>query len=200
MVDTTTINAWAMPGGRLVVTTGMMAFLQSEAELAAVLGHEIAHVDARHCIDRYEYQLALGRAGLGGAGALVDMARHMATAGYSKYQEAEADALGMRLMIDAGYDPHAAVEVMERFATQQGRDEAPRPSSVVSELGQVVAGGLGDYLASHPETRQRAHRLEARLHAERRRVAGHSFYVGVDNYTRRVPRDRDRKGTEVRTY
>ena len=72
-------------------------------------------------------------------------------------------------MVTAGYDPRAAVELMERVATQRGRTEA-RPSSVVSELGQAVTGGLGDYLASHPEPRARVNRLQVRLHSERRRL------------------------------
>jgi len=189
VVDAPFVNAWAMPGGHVVVTTGLLAFLQSEAELASVLGHEIAHVDARHCIDRYEYQIALGRAGLSGAGGLVDAARQMADAGYSKYQEAEADAMGLRLMIDAGYDPRAAVVVMERMAARDRPIADARPANVVSELGIATTNALGDYLASHPDPEERVRRLNGRIRAERRRIAGRTLYVGQDGYEKRTPRD-----------
>ena len=188
VIDAPILNAWAFPGGHIVVTTTMLAFLQSEAELASILGHEIAHVDARHCIDRFEYQVAFGRAGLGGAGGLVDAARRMATAGYSKYQEAEADAIGLRLMIEAGYDPRGAVAPMERMAALRRPAADARPANVVSELGAATANALGEYLASHPEPDERVRRLNGRIRAERRRIARRTLYVGQDGYAKRTPR------------
>src|SRR5258707_3771 len=74
VVQSSEINAFAVPGGHVFVTTGMLAFLHSEAELAGVLGHEISHIDLRHCIDQYQYQLALRRVGAEPLGEVVDFA------------------------------------------------------------------------------------------------------------------------------
>lgn len=56
VINSAAINAFALPGGQIFVTIGMLNFIQSEAELAAILGHEIAHVDLRHCIERFQYE------------------------------------------------------------------------------------------------------------------------------------------------
>jgi|CXWL01.1.fsa_nt_gi predicted Zn-dependent protease len=201
VVDLPFVNAWAMPGGHVYVTTEMLSFLHSEAELAAVIGHEIAHVDQRHCIDRYEYQLRLSRAGLEGAGALVDTVRQMAATGYSKYQEAEADVVGLGLMIDAGYDPQASVDAMRRLAALEGDEGvARRAGGIAGETGRVTVEALATFLASHPEPSTRADRLAARMHAERRRIVGRPFYMGVDNLMRRVPRAREWDAAEVKSY
>ena len=61
VVDSPSVNAFAVPGGRVYVTTGMLSFVKSEAELAAVLGHEISHVDLRHCVERLQYELAVSK-------------------------------------------------------------------------------------------------------------------------------------------
>jgi predicted Zn-dependent protease len=198
VVDEPFVNAWAMPGGQIYVTTAMLAFVRSEAELAAVLGHEIAHVDQRHCIDRYEYQIKLRKVGAGGLGEAVDFARQFADAGYSKYQEADADAAGLRFMIDAGYDPSAAVEVMRRFGQQQERPVDSRPRSVLTEAGAITSEALGTYLASHPAPNERVRRLTARIRAERRRIGGKSFYVGAENLKRRIPRNQQRMAGEMK--
>ena len=68
VVDSKAITAFALPGGHVAVTTGMLdGFLESEAELAVILGHEMAHVDRRHCIERYQYILTLDRVEIGRA-------------------------------------------------------------------------------------------------------------------------------------
>lgn len=88
------VNAFALPGGQIYVLSGMLDFLHSEAELAAILGHEISHVDLRHCVERYQYQLALKKIGAGDAGPLVEIAHGLVAIGYSQDQELEADASG----------------------------------------------------------------------------------------------------------
>ena len=99
VVDSPAVNAFALPGGQVFVTTGMLGFLESEAELAAVLGHEIAHVDLRHCVERFQYELALARVGLRDVGRYAEVFRRLAASGYSKYHELEADAQGLRWAI-----------------------------------------------------------------------------------------------------
>jgi len=197
VVDLPFENAWAMPGGHIYITRNMLESLQSEAELAAVLGHEIAHVDERHCVERFQYALKLKKIGLGDAGSLVDFARQAVTIGYTKYEEADADAAGMRLMVAAGYDPAAAVQVMSRTAL--GKPARTPPANPVSEGMRAGIQALGTYAASHPDSDDRVRRLTARMSAERRQLRGRSFYIGVENYRQRIPKTRQSFPGEMRS-
>ena len=105
LVESPAVNAFALPGGRVFVTTAMFDALESEAELAAVLGHEIAHVDLRHCVERYQYEYRLKQAGAPLTGWMIEVVHRLATMGFAPYQELEADAQGEVLAIKAGYDP-----------------------------------------------------------------------------------------------
>ena len=199
VVDSPAVNAFALPGGQVFVTTGMLGFLESEAELAAVLGHEIAHVDLRHCVERFQYELALARVGLRDVGRYAEVFRRLAASGYSKYHELEADAQGLRLAIEAGYDPTAGAAVFERLGRQRGEPATVRPGTPVGELGQAVASGLGSYFRSHPPSAERARRLERLVARNQRILAGRPVYVGVENLQRRVPRTVEELPAERRT-
>ena len=109
------INAFALPGGQVFISTGMLKFLRSESELASILGHEIAHVDQRHCIEMFQSQIALDRIGMDEIGQLAEMTHQLVSAGYRKYQEHEADAAGLRFAMAAGYEPVAIVSTFERL-------------------------------------------------------------------------------------
>jgi len=74
VVDSPQINAFALPGGQIFVMRGLLDFVESEAELAAVLGHEVSHVDLRHCIEKYQYEAKLKKSGAPELGWLVEMA------------------------------------------------------------------------------------------------------------------------------
>ena len=127
VLNNSTPNAWALPGGKLAINRGLLVELQSEAELAAVLGHEIVHAAARHGAQTFERglllqgalmavaiatggndfsSLAVGAAALGG-----DLINHR----YSRDAELEADHYGIVYMIRAGYDPRAAVDLQKTF-------------------------------------------------------------------------------------
>lgn len=191
-IDTPAVNAFAMPGGRVVVTTGLLQFVQTEAELATVIGHEISHVDLRHCIERYQYELGLKRLGIDRTPAtvLLDVSRMLVTSGYSKYQEIEADQQGLRLAIQAGYDPGAGPAVMARLAAAQEREASSRARTPVGEMGRAVASALGSYFASHPLSSERRDRMAELLERNRRRLAGTDAYVGRENLARKTPRSR----------
>lgn len=199
VVESGAVNAFALPGGKVFVTTGMLGFLESEAELASVLGHEIAHVDLRHCVERFQYELALARVGMRDVGRFAQVFHRVAASGYSKYQELEADAQGLRLAIDAGYDPAAGAAVFERLGRRREEAGPRRSRTPVGELGKAAASGLGSYFRSHPPSAERARRLERFVARNQRVLAGRPVYVGVENLRRRVPRTVEEFPAERRT-
>jgi predicted Zn-dependent protease len=151
-------NAMATPGGYVYITRGLLAMINSEAELASVLGHEAGHVAARHSDKRNSRATVAGigsiLAGvlLGGDGArLANTVGSGIVASYSRSQEYEADQLGLRYAAAAGYDPRAApsmLAALERVSTVEGRESMER-------------GGLQSIFASHPVTRERVDRVAA---------------------------------------
>lgn len=120
-------NAWALPGGKIGLNRGLLMELESEAELAAVLGHEIVHAAARHSARQMERGMLMqglilatavatsdsdyGRVAVGGA----NFAGQLLTLKYSRGAELEADEYGMKYMSEAGYDPQGAVSLQETF-------------------------------------------------------------------------------------
>ncbi len=87
VIESPQINAFALPGGQIFVMRGLLDFVESEAELSAVLGHEISHVDLRHCIERYQYEEKLKKAGAPELGSIVEMAHRLVTLGFTPQQE-----------------------------------------------------------------------------------------------------------------
>lgn len=129
--DPQTANAWALPGGKMAVYTGLLPITQDEAGLAVVVGHEVAHAVARHGAERMSHDLVF-QAGLMAADtqlgdlpagerdeilqALVGIGTLGAVLPFSRAHESEADHLGLLLSADAGYDPQAAIGLWERMA------------------------------------------------------------------------------------
>ena len=120
-------NAWALPGGKIAINRGLLVQLEDEAQLAAVLGHEIVHAAARHGASQMTQQTLLG-IGVGVAGLASRNSEYagLITTGtalgasawqarYGRNQELESDYYGMQYMAKAGYDPMAAVELQEIF-------------------------------------------------------------------------------------
>lgn len=190
VIEAGQINAFALPGGHIFVTTGMLGFLRSEAELASILGHEISHVDLRHCIERFQYELALKKVGAGEIGHLTEIIRRLLTVGYNKYQELEADAQGIRFSIQAGYDPEAAAAVFNRLKERFGEQTSPKAKTPVEEVAQTLGEAVGEYFQSHPPSEERKRRLNGLIDRKRQRLSGRAFYDGVENYRQRIPRAR----------
>ena len=138
VVDDKIVNAWCMPGGKVVVYTGLLPVTQDEASLANVMGHEIAHAIARHGNERMSQGLAVQMAGVGLAVATSQksaqtqdlfmqsygVASTLGMLSYSRKHESEADKLGLVFMAMAGYDPNVAPAFWERMA-KQGGSKAP---------------------------------------------------------------------------
>jgi predicted Zn-dependent protease len=149
------LNAYCMPGGRIMVYSGLIEKLDvTDAELATVLAHEVAHALREHTRERvsraYAQQLALtGLAVATGAGqGTLDLANTVASVTlqlpHSRDQESEADIMGLELMARAGYDPNAAVSVWKKMmAAQQGSPPEflsthPAPGNRIAELQSYV--------------------------------------------------------------
>lgn len=134
LVNNNQANAWCMPGGKVVVYSGLMPLVQNEAGLAVVMGHEIAHAIARHSNERVSQQLAAqyGSQALGGllgsnpgaASAIFNAAVGIGAQGlllkYSRDQETEADQMGLIFMAMAGYNPNEAIAFWQRMSAQGG--------------------------------------------------------------------------------
>ncbi|HEY2293317.1 MAG TPA: M48 family metalloprotease [Thermoanaerobaculia bacterium] len=174
VVDDSVVNAFALPGGHVYVTRGLMTHLTSEAELAAVLGHEIGHVTARHSVTQMSKQ-RLAKIGVL-AGALISptlagFAAHgldVLFLKYSRDDERQADDLGLRYMVAQGYDPREmprVFEVLRRVSEGQGGQRIPEwqsthpseeeriraTSAAVARLGNDFRGrvvGREEYLRS----------------------------------------------------
>jgi predicted Zn-dependent protease len=169
VLDNSVPNAWALPGGKIAINRGLLIELQDEAELAAVLGHEVVHAAARHSAAQMTRGTLVGMTGqiaaiasqtagygeLGGMAAQASGAAFMAK--YGRDDELEADQYGMKYMVRAGYDPQAAVRLQETFV----RLSAGRQSDFISGL-----------FASHPPS-------QARVDANKRHAA--EYTGGVTN-------------------
>ena len=162
------VNAFALPGGQIFVGEGLLQLFETEDELTAVLGHEIAHVDRRHCIERFQYELASRKLGLEGFYRLGSIPVRIFQQGYSKEQELDADRTGLRLAVEAGYSPAGALAVMEKFS-RLDRDE-DKPDSPLQEMTAIPLQSLKEYFRSHPPPRDRIAAME-------REIAAHGWDV-----------------------
>jgi predicted Zn-dependent protease len=155
VVDSPDINAFALPGGYIYIHRGLLAYLSSEAELAAVLGHEVGHVTARHSVQQQSQSTAWGLLGQAvaigtGVGAAADVTGALGTAfvrGYGRDMELEADGLGAQYLARSGYDPQAMIEVVKVLKNQEdfARDQA-------AERGEAQpAGGYHGIFDTHPD-------------------------------------------------
>jgi predicted Zn-dependent protease len=150
LADRRTVNAFALPGGPVFITEGLLALLKSEAEVAAVLGHEIGHVIARHSSERLaKEQLTRGLIGAAVVGTgdystaqIGQLVGGMINMRYGREDELESDALGVRIMAEAGYDPRAMIRVMEVLAKASGGSRQP------------------EFFSTHPAPENRAARIK----------------------------------------
>lgn len=139
VLDSPDVNAFSVPGGYVYITRGLMAYLNSEAELAGVLGHEIGHVTARHGV-RQQRASTLARPGAALGSVLMPGSDSQAVAqawaaGYGRAHELESHRLGAHYLAKSGYDPQAMITLIsalknqERFATEQARRDGREPHS-----------------------------------------------------------------------
>jgi len=176
MLNSQSINAFALPTGQLYVTRGLVALANDESELASVLAHEMGHVIARHAAIREEQarQTALVNRVVSDVisdpeeGALALAKSKLALASFSRAQEFEADAIGIGIASRAGYDPYGAV----RFLTSMEHNAELKPQ----QSGAAIDPRAPDFLSSHPATPERI----TNALANARQVGAPSTYAGRD--------------------
>ncbi|MCE5186664.1 MAG: M48 family metallopeptidase [Planctomycetaceae bacterium] len=157
LVESKDINAWAMPGGKVVVYTGLMELANTDGQLAAVMGHEIAHAVARHGNERMSQGLLTTMGGVALAAAAKNQpaqTRELLLTSYgigssvgvilpySRKQESEADRLGLIFMAIAGYDPHEALTFWQKMAAKGQGAKVP------------------EFLSTHPADATRIRQIE----------------------------------------
>jgi predicted Zn-dependent protease len=187
------INAFALPGGHVYMGGGLLNLMDSEDELAAVIGHEIEHIDHYHCAERVQREQALRRIPLGG---LVAFPIEVFEAGYSKDQELEADREGTRLAVEAGYSPTGAIRMFETFRRLSKEYEA-KAKTPQEELSQVAQQSLEGYFRSHPLPSERIAQIQKLIasegwtaHPERDLAVAYIFWTartGIALETRNYP-------------
>lgn len=161
VIESPQVNAFALPGGKIAVYSGMLPVARDDAGLATVLAHEIGHVMAHHSAERMSRSQVVGLGTgvlaslLGGGGgadqqSLAALLGAGATVGlelpFSRSQELEADHIGLDLMAEAGYDPREAIEFWKRMQARAG-----------------AGGGVPTFLSDHPSDASRIARLEELL-------------------------------------
>jgi len=150
LADSRTVNAFALPGGQVFITEGLARLLRTEGQYAAVLGHEIGHVLARHSAEHLAKQaLTQGLVGAAAVGSgdittarIAQQVGAMINMKYGRDDELEADALGIRIVSEAGYDPRAMLGVMEVLAKASRGARPP------------------EMLSTHPNPENRAQRIQ----------------------------------------
>jgi beta-barrel assembly-enhancing protease len=153
LADPQTVNAFALPGGQIFITVGLLKLLDSEDEIAGVLGHEIGHVVGRHSNEQMaKAQLSQGLVNAvvmaGGtdygmaAGQMAQFVSQLKNTAYGRGDELESDQLGVRFMVRAGYDPNALIRVM-------------------AVLKKAAAGRAPpEFLSTHPDPDNRVERIK----------------------------------------
>jgi predicted Zn-dependent protease len=196
VLDDPSVNAFALPGGYIYVTTGLMAYLNSEGELAGVLGHEIGHVTARHGVKQQSAGVASAvllsvlskKAGAGSSEQFGQLGKALLS-GYGRDHELQADKLGAEYLARVGYAPENMIEVVrvlkaqEEFDKYQARQEGRQPRA------------YHGVFASHPSNDRRLQQViaEARkFKTTTTRDAGHDRYLKqIDGMKYRI----DKKNT-----
>jgi predicted Zn-dependent protease len=188
VLDSPEINAFALPGGYIYITRGIMAYLDSEAELAGVLGHEIGHVTARHSVRQQSGQAASSILSVlitaaTGAQSLGDISQQIGTGlvrGYGREHELEADRLGAEYLHNSGYDPETMLEVIGVLKDQEVYEKA-----LASKEGREAQTYHGVF-STHPRNDDRlktvvraARKLSSQAYRDDNRSTYHRMIDGL---------------------
>ena len=180
VLDTPMVNAFALPGGYIYVSRGLLTLANNEAELAGVLAHEAAHITARHSAERYSHGVvtSVGATILSAvlknsaASQALGTGANLYISGYSRGQENEADALGLRYMSQGGYHPHALPSFLESLNNDK-------------HLAEKIQGRKHQfsYFSTHPPTPERIEKTStgAKQYPLKTPVTGQKTYFNTIN-------------------
>jgi predicted Zn-dependent protease len=189
VVDSPQVNAFALPGGYIYITRGILAYLNSEAELAAVLGHEIGHVTARHSVQQISattaanvgvslLQIFVPQIRNAGGDMLINALGSALLSGYGREHELEADRLGAEYLARTGYDPQAMIRVVGVLKDQELFD-----AEVAKAEGREPRAYHGLF-ASHPDNDTRLQEVVR----EAGRIKGTENRINREEFMQRVDR------------
>jgi Zn-dependent protease with chaperone function len=201
IIDTPSINAFALPGGNIYITLKMFDFVKSEAEIAAILAHEISHVDLRHCIERFQYELAARRILPPDLAAIATIPYTLLIVAYSEQQEREADVDAIIMMAKAGYHPKYALAPYDRMDThEEGTRRARPPVYATEELSTAALEALKEYFKTHPSWPMRIKEITGALQRNASDWQDQDFYVGRSNLAQLTSWTTQAFDAEVRPY
>ena len=178
LLDSPVVNAFALPGGYIYVTRGVMALAGSEAELAAVLGHEAGHITARHSAERYSQSVATN-IGASIISAAIDssgvsqafgVGSNLYLKSYSRGQESQADTLGIRYLERSGYDTGAMTDFLVHLQAD---------SALESKLEGKSSEPRNTFFSTHPATEERVNKTRVEAYNRRNGVLGRDAYLKV---------------------
>jgi predicted Zn-dependent protease len=181
ILDSPVINAFALPGGYVYVTRGILAQVNSQAELAMILGHELSHITARHGAKRlsqlYGYQIAAMGASLifqsqdfARLSQWVDLGVSLAMLGYGRDNEFEADQIGLRYAFKDGYQPQASYTFLKTLKKQEKHE----------------SNFLSNFLSTHPPTSERIERSEKLANDLNSSGNARDLAVGINTYKLKI--------------
>ncbi len=178
LLDYDVPNAMALPGGVVLVTRGLLDVLQSEAELVAVLAHELGHIEQGHCVDAVKFRLLADKLGARTFGQIVDFAvRMLVSHSFSKTQEDEADEYSYSALVNSPYDPRGVGGSFASLLRYVTRSESVEPRG---------ADPIRDYFRSHPPLEIREAKFRERAEAWWRSNGDQVRHVGEGNLRRRA--------------
>lgn len=169
-------NAFALPGGVILVTKGLLETMQSESELVSVLAHELGHIERGHCFDAVKYELLARKIKSEKLGELADLATFLLLKhSYSKNQENDADDYAYSLLLESDYTPAASSEAFKSLK-----------NSLNGFNSNDKANLFRDYFSSHPPLELRIAKFEAQAQNWQEQQSTFKRYVGKQNLKDRI--------------
>jgi len=211
VLDSDLINAFAVPGGFVFITRGLLETIDNEAELAMVLGHEIGHVAAMHGVQMIQKEMGqnaltilgtIGAAVAAGPEAMLmvantaDLFSSLYLLGYSRDNERQADNLGLQYMMRAGYDPQAALTFLKKLGASDEDSKGwdlyfrthPSTKERIEIIESMIGQGQKDARKSHEQDYQKIKALLPKVdQAERGKITGNSYLNQVHQLVLKVP-------------
>jgi predicted Zn-dependent protease len=186
--DSTDVNAYSVLGGHVYVTSPMLQLIESEAELAFILAHEIAHIDLEHCVDAVRFRYGLRKEGLKIIPELVQLGHEIFKAGFDIDQELEADRYAIDRILKCVYTPQAVLWLFERMADIEGSQRPSQGEKTHRKIWELLREGLKHYRKTHPPWQDRIKLIHRFIDENKDKIAGRKFYYGVQNFNLRETR------------